>query len=127
MAKRSGYHHVALRCKDIHATVAFYEALGCSVLRSWGEEPALNCMMDVGGGNIIEIFGAGPDVPEDHPHFEHIALKSVDVQDDYQTALAHGAKSHIEPKQVALGGTMPIEIAFVKGLNDEVIEFFKEL
>lgn len=124
---RFGYHHVALRTQDIHATIKFYEALGCKLVRTWGEDPNLCCMIDIGGGNLIEAFAGGKDVPEEFPRFEHIALKSDDPDGDFAAALAAGAKPHIEPKDVNIGGNYPVRISFVIGLNGETVEFFKEL
>lgn len=126
MANRLGYHHVALRARDLHKTIAFYEALGCSVVRSWGEGEKEVCMLDVGGNNIIEIFAGGGSEDESFPHFEHIALRSEDVDGDFQAALAAGAREKIAPNDVNIGGFYPVRIAFVFGLNDEVIEFFLE-
>ena len=125
MVKRLGYHHVALRAKDFEATVRFYEAIGCQMLREWGEGEKKACMMDV-GGSIIEIFAGGTGEEEIKPHFEHIALRSEDVPADYANALANGARPRMEPGEANLGGNYPINMAFVYGLNDEVIEFFRE-
>ena len=126
MANRLGYHHVALRARDLHKTIAFYEALGCSVVRSWGEGEKEVCMLDVGGNNIIEIFAGGGSEDESFPHFEHIALRSEDVDGDFQAALAAGAREKNAPNDVNIGGFYPVRIAFVFGLNDEVIEFILE-
>ena len=126
MAKRTGIHHVALRVQDMDKTVEFYNKIGCSVIRSWGEGDGRGVMMDLGGGNILEMFAGGVNDPEQKPRYEHLALKSDDVDQDYADALAAGADSQIEPKDVMLGGVMPIRIAFVVGPNQEVIEFFCE-
>ena len=126
MVKRFGYHHVALRVRDFAKTVAFYEKLGCTLVRTWGPEDKPMGMMDVGGGNLIEIFSGGKEDPEQDPKFEHIALKSENPDADFAAALAAGAKPHTEPKDVNIGGSYPVRIAFVRGLNDEVIEFFQE-
>ena len=126
MVERLGYHHAALRARDLDATIAFYEALGCSVIRIWGEGDARNCMMDVGGNNILEIFSGGTETPQASPKFEHVALRSDDPDADYAAALAAGARERNKPNDVNIGGNYPVRIAFVFGLNDEVIEFFKE-
>ena len=110
MAKRTGIHHVALRVQDMDKTVEFYTKIGCSVIRSWGDGAGV--MMDLGGGNILEMFAGGVNDPEQKPRYEHLALKSA---------------PQIEPKDAMLGGVMPIRIAFVVGPNQEVIEFFKEM
>ena len=127
MAKRLGYHHAALRVKDLDASIAFYEALGCSVIRIWGEGDGRNCMMDVGGNNILEIFSGGTETPEDSPKFEHVALRSEDPDADYAAALAAGAREKSMPSDANIGGNYPVRIAFVFGPDDEVVEFFKEL
>lgn len=126
MSKRLGYHHVALRAQNMEETLKFYAALGCNVVRSWGEGDGQAAMLDVGGNNIIEVFAGGTPEAESKPRFEHIALRSDDVDGDYAQAMAAGATSHIEPKDVMLAGVMPIRIAFVIGPNQEVIEFFCE-
>lgn len=123
---RNGFHHVALRSKDFEKTIAFYEALGGKLARTWGEAPNLCAMVDI-GGCYIEVFSGMTEDAESHPRFEHIALKSTDPDADYANALAAGAKPHIEPKNANLGGNYPIRIAFVIGPSDEIVEFFQEL
>ena len=127
MVKRCGYHHVALRVRDLDASIAFYEALGCSLVRVWGEGDSRNCMIDMGGNNILEIFSGGKGDPQSAPKFEHIALRSEDTDADYAAALAAGARPRNEPADVNIGGNYPVRIAFVFGPDDEVVEFFKEL
>ena len=127
MAKRTGIHHVALRVQDMDKTVEFYTKIGCSVIRSWGEGNSKGVMMDLGGGNILEMFAGGVNDSEQKPRYEHLALKSDDVDADFAEALAAGAAPQIEPKDAMLGGVMLIRIAFVVGPNQEVIEFFKEM
>lgn len=126
MSKREGYHHVALRAQNLQETIEFYAKLGCNVIRSWGEGANQGAMLDIGGGNILEIFSGGSSETENKPRFEHIALKSSDVDQDFADALAAGAAEKTKPTDGMLGGCMPIRIAFVTGPNQEVIEFFCE-
>ena len=125
--KRNGYHHAALRVRELDRTIAFYEALGLSVIRIWGNEDARNCMMDLGGNNILEIFSGGNEDAEAFPRFEHVALRSEDPDADFAAAISAGAREKSLPAEVNIGGNYPIRIAFVYGPDDEVIEFFKEL
>ena len=108
MAVREGFHHVALRVKDIDTTIAFYEALGCRLNRTWVRDGSRNCMIDMGGGN---------------PRFEHISFKSSDPDADFAAAVAAGARPRTEPKDVAQGDHHA-RVAFVYGPDDEIVEFF---
>ena len=126
MVKRYGYHHTQLRVRDLEAAIAFYEALGCSVIRRWHTDDILKCMMNIGGNNIIEIFSGGTDTDQVCPKFEHIALRSMDTDADYAAAVAAGARPKEEPKDVVIGDDYPARIAFVYGPDDELIEFFME-
>jgi glyoxylase I family protein len=123
MVQRLGYHHVALKgVKNIDQTIEFYKKLGCSIVRQFGDV----CMMDVGGNNIIEIFANSDTGAEENAHFEHVALRSADVDADYKAALDAGAESVKEPGHGDLNG-LKIGVAFVRGLNGELIEFFQEM
>ena len=84
MPKRLGYHHTALRVRDIDRTIEFYAKLGCSLVREWGEGEKRACMMDIGGGNLLEIFAGGTGEAEVFPKFEHIALRSEDPDADFE-------------------------------------------
>ncbi len=124
MPKREGLHHVALRVKDLDATIAFYEALGCRLSRTWVRDGSRNCMIDLGGNNLLEVFSGRQDGEETFPRFEHISFKSSDPDADFAAAVAAGARPRTEPKDVAQGDHHA-RIAFVFGPDDEIVEFFK--
>lgn len=124
MVTRTGFHHAALLARDLEETISFYSALGCSVLLRWSSSKGDAAMLDVGGGNCLEIFSGASQEPEHAPRFEHIALASRDVDGDFARALAAGAAEYLPPADKNLGGVMPIRIAFVTGPNQELIEFF---
>ncbi len=127
MPVRCGYHHVALRVRDLDRTIEFYARLGCSLVREWGEGEHRACMVDVGGGSLLEIFAGGTGEAEVFPKYEHIALRSEDPDADFENAVKAGARPRNMPKDAKIGGVYPVRIAFVYGPDDEVIEFFKEL
>lgn len=57
----------------------------------------------------------------------HVAFRSNDVDKAVAAAVAAGAIVTVEPKDVVLGSnpSTPVRIAFVKGLNGEILEFFQ--
>jgi glyoxylase I family protein len=126
-----GFHHIALRVRDFDATLRFYQdGLGFAYRFGWGEGDGRAAMLDMGDGNYLEVFAgskrpAGEDAPEGA--LLHVALRTPDVDTAYARALAAGARSHIAPKDVQLGGEhgVPVRLAFVLGLDGEIIEFFQ--
>ena len=126
-----GFHHVAIRAVDFDATLRFYlDGFGLSRAFGWGEGDSRAALLDVGDGNYLEVFAGGKPRPE-HDQAEdvllHIALRTPDADASYARALAAGAQAHIPPKDVLIDGDrpVPVRIAFVRGLDGEVIEFFQ--
>ena len=88
------FHHVAYRCKDAKATVAFYrDILGMKLLGAIAEDrvpstkepdPYMHIFLDAGGGSILAFFelpnsppmGRDPNTPE---WTQHIAFKVKDM------------------------------------------------
>jgi glyoxylase I family protein len=88
------FHHVAYRCKDARATVAFYrDILGMKLLGAIAEDrvpstkepdPYMHIFLDAGGGSILAFFelpnsppmGRDPNTPE---WTQHIAFKVRDM------------------------------------------------
>lgn len=126
-----GFHHIALRVADFEASLRFYEE-GFGFVRAygWGEGDSRAALLDTGDGNYLEVFAGGKRAPgEEAPDgaLLHFALRTADVDGDYARALAAGARSHVEPKDVTLAGEppTPVRLAFVKGPDGGVIEFFQ--
>jgi glyoxylase I family protein len=124
-----GFHHLALRAADFEATLRFYEeGLGFTRAYGWGEGDGRAAMLDAGDGNYLEVFAGGnpqEDVPEGV--LLHYALRVPDCDAAYERALAAGARPKDPPKDIKMQGDYPIDIriAFVRGLDGEVIEFFQ--
>lgn len=128
-----GFHHVALRATNFEASVRFYiDGLGMKEKIRWGGDKNPAIMIDSGAGDYIEIFGNGknPRPTEKFPEAPilHFALRVTNCDEAVARALAAGAELTMEAKDIvieAAQGPVPIRIAFVKGLDGEVIEFFQ--
>lgn len=127
-----GFHHVAIRARDFDASVRFYtDVLGMTTKITWGQAPKRAIMLDAGAGDYVEIFerpqqGPAPDGEE--PIILHFALRTDDPDAAIARARAAGAVVTIEPKDVTIPSSphpTPVRLAFCKGPDGEVIEFFK--
>lgn len=125
-----GFHHIALKCKDIEKSLAMYRALGMTEVVRWGEGEKLIVMLDVGDGGRIELFANGSDEFAENGKWQHFALCVDDVDAAYERALAAGFVPHVLPKTVPLESSpdkITINVAFVKGPDGEQLEFFREV
>lgn len=128
--KGLGFHHIALKCKDIEKSLAMYKALGMTETVRWGEGSGLVVMLDVGDKGRIELFADGSDDYSVNGKWQHFALATPDVDGAYATAIAAGFASKIEPKTLPLKASpvdISIRIAFVVGNDGEELEFFWEV
>ena len=149
--RRAGLHHVGLFARDLPATLRFYiEGLGFTRRYGWpgalGEQGTAHfqfvlpgVMLDAGDGNYFEVFPRDPQAPDAEPGFplNHVALRVPDVEAAYERALAHGGKPHSFPMPDKTWDGAPLtvtmqgqpervaRIAFVRGPDGEVIEFFE--
>ncbi len=126
--KSAGFHHVALRCKDIEKSLEMYKALGMTEKVRWGENESLIVMIDIGNGDIIELFADGGDKYAEEGKWQHFAVTTEDVELAYEAALKAGFTSLTAPKTVPLDSSpekMTIQVAFVKGNDNEQLEFFR--
>jgi len=123
-----GIHHLALSAADYEKSIKFYtDGLGFVKVAEWGEGKGRGILLDIGNGSHFEIFANGAADAPDDKKFVHFAFTTSDPDAAYANALAAGAKSHMEPKDVDIPATpaLPVRIAFVRGPDNELLEFFK--
>ncbi len=124
------FHHVALKCKDLNKSVAFYQALGMTEYARWGAGESEIVLMDLGGGGKLELFANGGDAYPQEGKYAHIALESHQIEEDYAKALAAGGTPMTPPKFVPLDSKptpMTLHLAFVQGPDGEEVEFIEAL
>ena len=125
----NGFHHVAIRARDFEASVKFYtKTLGFREVARWGEGNGRAVMLDAGKGNCLEVFAGGSDAPKPEGALLHLALNADDVDAAVAAVRAAGAEITMEPATVEVDSkpkAMSIRLAFFKGPDGEVIEFFK--
>ena len=126
-----GYHHVAIRAADFAGTLRFYtEGLGFRVAVQWGQGDGRAALLDTGDGNYMEVFAGGkraPGEPAPEGAILHYALRTTDCDAAIERARAAGATVTVEPKTLNLDSQpkISIRIAFCKGPDGELIEFFQ--
>lgn len=123
----AGFHHLALISSDFERSLKFYiEGLGCTYVRGWGEGQGRIAMVDFGSGHMLEIFARGSGAEQADPRFLHLAIATSDPDAAYEAALKAGAQPVDPPKDVDIQSdpVFPVRIAFVKGPDGEILEFF---
>jgi len=122
-------HHIALRASDFEKSIKFYtDGLGFVSKISWGEGKDRGIMLDTGDGSCLELFAGGTDLQKPEGAFLHLAF----CTDHCDTALARaceaGAVATMKPTDINMGGNPanPVRIAFCKGPDGELIEFYQE-
>ncbi len=123
-----GFHHVSMKVRDLNASIKFYtEGLGFVEKASWGTAPNRTVLLDTGDGNYFEISQGDSEKTQEVGLFQHIALRTDDCDAATEAARAAGAEITMEPKDVSLTGTPPLQlrISFFKGPDGEIVEFFQ--
>lgn len=119
---------MAIKTADWAATIGFYtEVLGFVEKIAWGEAPSRAIMLDTGDGNYLEVFEDPAYRPDANGAIIHFALRTDDCDAALERVRATGAEVIVEPKDVAIPSSpvAPVRIAFCKGPEGAIIEFFQ--
>jgi glyoxylase I family protein len=137
-----GFHHVAIRSHDFDRTVDFYtRVLGFTPRIHWQQAPRRAVMLDAGDGNYLEVFedlgtpsggGSGDETSGGGTSgggpILHFALRCNDTDAAIEKARDAGCEVTMEPQSIDVDAKeqlVPIRIAFCKGPDGELIEFFQ--
>ncbi|MEJ3718698.1 VOC family protein [Paenibacillus polymyxa] len=139
-----GLAHVAIQARDYQATIAFYtEVVGFKRGHHWSlpsfriQEASMLISPDQ--RTCLEIFDNDAVIPAQgkkaasehdvaHGALLHFAFYVDNVDEIYQKALTHGAKTFVEPNQLTLGEPpLVVTNALVHSPNGEVIEFIEDI
>lgn len=125
-----GMHHVAIQTRDWEASLRLYQdVLGMPIVAEFGTPERKIILLDMGDGSHMELFQpttTSPTVgsPAANDPVIHFALATTDTRASLEQIRQEGYEVTVEPKEVNLGG-LKATIAFFKGPNGEVIEFFQ--
>ena len=124
--KIKGFHHVALNTSDFDGTERFYtEVLGLKKTKAWGGEGKRCAMLECADGSNIELFEV-ESVSSAEGAIVHFAF-NVDDPDAFANAVsAAGYEIITSPRTAVVNGNpgFTARLAFCKGPNGEIIEFF---
>lgn len=125
-----GFHHIAIRVRDFDKSLNFYQSiLGCQPKISWHEKPKRAVMLDTGDGNYIELFERPDQAPATGEGvLLHLALRTTNIDESIARVRGFGCEVTIEPNDLVIDSKpfkTPVRLAFFKGPDGEVIEFFQ--
>ena len=124
-----GFHHISMWVSDLDASIKFYtEGLGFKLRLAWGPENKRVVLLDTGDGNYLELSPGETDGFNPNGLIRHFAFRTDDCDKAIAAARAAGAEVTMEPKDVVLSSDppTPIRVAFFKGPDGELIEFFQD-
>ena len=130
VVKSCGLHHVTIQTRDWAASMRLYcDVLGMNVLVEFGPTERRMALLDVGDGSHIELIAPTADTPAvgspaANDPLVHIALATSDAAGALENVREAGYEITMEPKDVSLDD-LEATVAFFKGPNGEVIEFFQ--
>ena len=124
-----GFHHVALKVEDFDKTYDFYvKGLDFEENMKWEMDDGNRAvMLDTGNDNYLEIF-EGRDFEVSNGAYLHLAFSSQDCEASLEKARNAGAEVTMEPDEIEIPSNpaKSVKVAFCKGPDGAIIEFFEE-
>ncbi len=122
-----GFHHVAVNSTEFDRTERFYtQLLGLKKVKAWGAENERRAMYECEDGACIEVFEEKKLSENPESPIAHFAF-NVDDPDAYAKAVEDAGYEITTPPKTAVVNGYPgftARLAFCKGPNGEIIEFF---
>jgi glyoxylase I family protein len=125
--KINGFHHVAVNTADFNGTERFYtQLLGLKKVRAWGGDGRRCAMYACADGSCIELFEVEKGVETPDSPIVHFAFDTDDPDAFAKIVEDAGFEITTPPKTAVVAGTpgFTARLAFCKGPNGEIIEFF---
>ncbi len=130
--KGCGLHHIPIQVRDWEATMLLYrDVLGMEVVTQFVGSTSKRtiALLDVGDGSYIELFAPAahtplPGSPAANDPITHIGLATTDLHAAIEHVRQAGYEITAEPRTVDVGH-IRATVAFFKGPNGEIIEFFQ--
>jgi glyoxylase I family protein len=125
-----GTHHIAVQTRDWDASIRLYgDVLGMSVVAEFGSPERRIALLDAGDGSHVELFQPTASSPKPgdaatNDPVMHFALATTDARGAIERVRAAGYDVTMEPRDVSLGA-IQATIAFFRGPNGEIVEFFQ--
>ena len=114
--------------KDFDKTCEFYlQGLGFDKTMEWEMDDGKRAaMIDSGNGNYLEIF-EGREYEFEKGAYKHLAFSVDDCAQAIERAEKAGAEVTMATKELTIKSDPPLEvkIAFCKGPDGEILEFFQ--
>ncbi len=130
IVKTCGLHHVTIQTRDWEKSLHLYQdVLGFQMVTEFGPAERRIMLLDIGDGSHIELIAPTADTPAVgspavNDPLAHLALATPDAAAAIEPVRQAGYEVTVEPKDVTLD-TVEATVAFFKGPNGELIEFFQ--